>query len=138
MIELIEYNFRLAEVTEDLNEKIILFLENYLMILGYLSAQNDDYYFYYYKDTKMDELEEKIKKLLNTDLNILNNDRNSFISFNLFLKRIDNEVIFNKYIINDYFMKGYNHYLLVRDNRNPLDFILGSKQNLEYKLRSYI
>lgn len=138
MIELIEYNFRLAKVTEDLNEKRILLLENYLMILGYLVAQNDYYYFLNSNDVKLTELEEKIKKLLNTDYNILGRDKNSLESFKIFVNLLDTQELFFKDKLSKDFLRGYNTYLSIKENKDPFDFILGTKQNFEFKLRRYI
>lgn len=138
MIKLIEYNFKLAKVTEDLNEKRILLLENYVMILGYLSAQNEDYYFLYSKDLKLTQLEEKIKRLLNTHHNILDSNNNSIESFKNFINYLDIEDLFFKEKLNKDFLRGYNTYFVYKTNINTLDFILGTKKNFEIKLRSYI
>lgn len=140
MIKLIKSNLRLVKLTDDINKKNELLLQNYLMILGYLVSQNDHFFTPNYTDQKIIDLEQKIQKILNINYKIIGIKNNSKDSFDIFVNNYNNEN--NKKtieILNKYFYLGYNYYINFYERHNSIvDYIIGTQKNLEMKLRNII
>lgn len=137
MINLIQNKIKLSNTTN--NKKNSLLLESYTIILGYLVAQSEMFYLNYVNDYKLLGLENKIKKLLNTNYNILNNTYSRNDSFKIFLHIIEKDIdkiTHNKLIRN--YNYGYKYFIKNFNNESTIPYMFGYHKILDSKIRSLI
>lgn len=140
MIRTIKLKKKLLSKLSNEEEKKIVLLELYTLILGYFSRKKDrNMYFDDYE--LLEDIEFIIRKLLNTNYKILGVKNNCLDSFNLFINNYSNES--NKKLsalLSDRFDFAYSYYDYYMNKYNSLfDYLIVHKhQNLENKLKKLV
>lgn len=139
IIKIVEEKKRLANITNDKEQKDFLLLESYAIILGYISAQNYTYFSNYRTDLKAVELEKKINKILNVEFKIIAVKFSSLESFLFYINNISNLVdisICN--LLKENFFIGYNFYKNWYNNHTIIDEFIGREKMYTLNLRNLI
>ena len=141
MLKTIKLKRKLLNLLDNENEKTLINLELYTILLGYFSRKKDRTLIFFSEDELLFNLENRIKTILKTNYKILDIKDNSLDSFNIFIKNYSNDFNINTCnLLSEKFEFGYKYYDFYHNKYNSLfDYLIINKhKKLEYKLKNYI